>query len=371
MEERKLDKFAEILVNRTVEVEKGDNVYLAAQSTDVMPLFDKVREKVIKMGAYPHEHLIYDSQLGRAGMDYTWLKHASEEQLENISEAKLKEMEEMDVYLSIGNRDNENELNDIDSSKISKRKKHTKKLADMRRQMKWGLTRFPTDSLAQKASMSTEDFEEFVFNAVDIDWDRLEKKNKKIKELFDEAEEVQIVSKNTDLTFSIERRKGIMGNGKHNLPDGEVFYAPVTESVEGEIEFTYPGRKQGNEVRNVYLKLENGKVVDFSADKNEEFLREQLNTDEGSKYFGEFGIGTNWEIDKFTNEMGMDEKIGGTVHFALGSGFSGGVPEDEEPNDSAIHWDIVKDLRKPKGDGGKIILDGEVVQEDGEWQFDI
>jgi len=111
MKEEKLDKFAELLLNRTVELEKGDNVYLSANSMDVKPLFDKVREKVIKRGAYPHEHLIYDSQLGRAGMDYTWLKHASDQQLENTSEAKKKEMEEMDVYLTISNRDNENELN--------------------------------------------------------------------------------------------------------------------------------------------------------------------------------------------------------------------------------------------------------------------
>jgi len=162
-----------------------------------------------------------------------------------------------------------------------------------------------------------------------------------------------------------------MGNGKRNLPDGEVFYAPVTNSVEGEIRFTYPGRKQGNEVTNVWLKLENGRIVDFNADKNREFLREQINTGEGAHYFGEFGIGTNWKIDRFTNEMGLDEKMGGTVHFALGNGFNKGLPEDEEPNESAIHWDIVKDLRKPEGDGGKIIADGEVVQEDGEWQIDI
>lgn len=371
MKEQELEKFADTLVNRTVNVEKGDYVYLAAPSTEVLPLFDKVREKIIEKGAYPHEHLIYDSQLGRAGMDYNWLKKANEEQLKHKSAAKRKELENMDVYLTIGGRRNENELNNIDSSKISKRKENTKEFADIRRQMKWGLTRYPTESLAQKASMSTREFEKFVYNAIDIDWDKLEKKNQKIKELFDDGSKVQIVSKNTDLTFSIERREGITGNGKHNLPDGEVFYAPVKESVEGEINFTYPGRKQGNEVRNVHLKLENGKVVEHSADKNDEFLSEQLKTDEGSKYFGEFGIGTNWEIDKFTNEMGMDEKIHGTVHLALGSGFNESMPEGEEANDSAIHWDIVKDLRNPEGDGGKIILDGEVVQEDGKWQFDI
>lgn len=369
MKQGQLEKFAEILVERSAEIEEGDNVYLAAYSTEVLPLFDEVRRYIIEKGAYPHEHLIYDSQLGRAGMDYQWLKHASEEQLSHISEAKRKELEEMDAYINIGGRRNENELNNIDSEKISTRKRSTKELADMRREMKWALTRYPTHGMAQKASMSTESFRDFMFNAIDIDWEKLEERNAEIKKRFDRADKVRIVSEGTDLEFSLERRTGMTGEGKHNLPDGEVFYAPVKESVEGEISFTYPGRKQGNEVKNVYLKLENGRVVDFSADKNEEFLREQIRTDEGSRYFGEFGIGTNWEIDQFTNEMGLDEKIGGTVHFALGSGFQGSMPEGEEPNDSAIHWDIVKDLRKPEGDGGKIYLDGEVVMKDGDWML--
>ena len=364
-------EYAKTIVNRSAQVEKGDNVYLSAYSTETLPLFDEIRKLVIKKGAFPHEHLIYDSQLGRAGMDYDWLKNASEEQLKTISKAKRKELEEIDVYINIGGRRNENDLNSIDSSKISLRKKETKVLADMRRDMRWVLARYPTDSMAQKAAMSTQDFRKFVLDAANIDWDRLEEKNEKIKEKVDNTKELRIISKNTDIKFSLEDRKGVPTKGRRNLPDGEVFYAPVKDSVNGEIEFTYPGRKQGNEVRNVYLKIEDGEIVDFSADKNEEFLREQINTDEGSKYIGEFGIGTNWEIDRFTNEMGLDEKINGTIHLALGSGFKECMPEGEEPNNSAIHWDIVKDLRKPEGDGGKIIADGEIIQEDGEWKIDI
>lgn len=364
-------EYAKAIVDRAAEVQKGDNVYLSAYSTETLPLFDEIRRLVIERGAFPHEHLIYDSQLGRAGMDYDWLKNASEEQLKNVSEAKRKELEEIDVYINIGGRRNENDLNSVDSSKISLRKRETKVLADMRRDMRWVLARYPTHAMAQKAAMSTEDFRKFVFDAANIDWERLEEKNEKIKNVVDNADEIRIVSNNTDLSFSLKNRKGVPTKGKRNIPDGEVFYAPVKESVEGHIEFTYPGRKQGNEVRKVYLELENGKVVDFSAEKNEEFLKEQLNTDEGSKYIGEFGIGTNWKIDRFTNEMGLDEKINGTIHLALGSGFKRCMPEEEEPNDSAIHWDIVKDLRKDEGDGGKIIADGEVIQEDGEWKIDV
>ena len=370
MVEERVTGFAKVLVDKAAEVEEGDNVYLSAYSTEVLPLFDEVRKLIIKRGAYPHEHLIYDSQLGRAGMDYDWLTNASEEQLKNVSEAKRKELEEMDVYMSIGGRENERELNGVAPEKISLRKKAAKELSEMRSNLRWVLTRYPTDSLAQNADMPTKEFEEFVFSSVvDVDWEELERRNQEIKEIFDQADEVRIVSDGTDITMSLKDREGVSADGNHNIPDGEVFYAPVRDSLEGHIEFTYPGVKQGNEVRGVRLEFENGKVIDFSAETNEEYLREQLETDEGSKYIGELGIGTNRQIDRFVNEIGFDEKIGGTIHMALGKAFEDCMPEGEEPNDSAIHWDIVKDLRRPQGDGGKIILDGEVVQKDGEWVF--
>lgn len=365
-----LEEYAERIVEVNADVKEGDKVYLHAYSTDVLPLFDKVRRKIIKKGAYPHEHLIYDSQLGRAGMDYDWMKHGSKKQQQNISKAKKKELEEMDVYINLGGRKNENELNGVNTDLISLRKKSTKVLADLRRDMRWVLAQYPTDAKAQKAGMPTEEFEDLVLSAATKDLKEQRRKNEKIKKKFDKGEKVKIVSKNTEIEFSIKNREGVSSDGTdHNIPSGEVFYAPVKGSVEGYIEFTYPGRKQGNEVTGVYLEFEKGKVVDFKAEKNEEFLRNQLNTDEGSSRFGEFGIGTNREIDRFTNELGLDEKIGGTVHFALGSDFPECVPEGEERNDSSIHWDIIKDLRSGVGDGGKIILDGEVVQEDGEWQF--
>lgn len=370
MVEERIKEFARVLVERAAKIEKGDNVYLSAYSTEVLPLFDEVRRQIIKKGAFPHEHLIYDSQLGRAGLDYDWLKYASEEQLKTVSEAKKKELEEMDVYMSIGGRNNERELNGVEPEKISLRKRETKILSEMRSSLRWVLTRYPTDALAQNAGMPTQEFEEFVFSSVvDVDWDELERRNQEIKEVFDDADEVRIVSEGTDLTMSLEGRDGIAANGSHNIPDGEVFYAPHRTSLEGHIEFTYPGVKQGNEVRGVRLEFENGKVIDFSAETNEDYLREQLETDEGSKYIGELGIGTNRQIDRFVNEIGFDEKIGGTIHMALGKAFDECVPEGEEKNDSAIHWDIVKDLRQPEGDGGKIIVDGEVVQKDGEWVF--
>ncbi len=371
-EDPRIKEFARILVERGAEVKKGDNVYLLAKSIESLPLFKEVRRQIIKKGGFPHEHLLYDSQMGTGGADYDWMKHASEEQLETVSEAKMKEIEEMDAYIRLGGSGNTQELANINPEKISKRKKATEELMSKRLEKKWVATRYPTSSMAQNAGMSTQEFEEFVFEAVTrTDWDELEEKNETVKDVFDSAEEVRIKSDDTDLRFSIEGRKGVSSVGKRNMPDGEVFYAPLKESVEGEVKFTYPSMSSGNEVNGIWLKFENGKVVDFSAEKNEEFLEKMLNTDEGARYLGEFGIGTNRQITRNVKDTLFDEKIGGSIHLALGRAYEMCIPEGEEEkrNQSGIHWDIVKDFRPPHG--GKIIVDGETVQEDGEWQFDV
>lgn len=366
MTDTKIREFAKVLVEKSAEIEEGDNVYLIAKSLDSLPLFEEVRRQIIKKGAHPHEHLLYDSQIGSEGMDYDLIKYASEEQLRNVSDAKMQEMKNMDAYIRIGGNDNTKELLGLESGKISKRKKATEKILSERLKKKWVTTRWPTDGMAQSADMSTQNFRKFVFDSItEIDWDELEAKNAKIKEKFDQSSEVRIVAENTDLRFSIEGRKGEPCNGTHNIPDGEVFYAPRKYSVEGEIKFSFPGVENGTEVEGIWLKFEDGKVVDCSAEKNEKFLEDMLDTDEGAKYIGEFGIGTNRQIQTHTGNTLFDEKIGGTVHLALGRAYERSVPDGEERNTSGIHWDIVQDLR----DNGKILLDGEVVQENGEWVF--
>ncbi|MFB6217201.1 MAG: aminopeptidase, partial [Candidatus Aenigmatarchaeota archaeon] len=211
--------------------------------------------------------------------------------------------------------------------------------------------------------------EEFVVDAVtEIDWEELEKKNAEIKEIFDNAEEVRIVGEGTDLTLSLANREGIPDNGCHNVPSGEVFYAPMKESLEGRVRFSYPGIESGNEVSGIELVFENGKIVEYSAEKNEEFLEKMIETDEGSHYIGELGIGTNRQIDRYIKNTLFDEKIGGTIHLAIGRAYEKCVPEGKEANESGVHWDLVKDLR-PRAGGGKIFVDGELVQEDGEWVF--
>lgn len=370
-EDSRLKEFARILVERGAEVEKGDNVYLLAKSLESLPLFEEVRRQVIEKGGHPHEHLLYDSQIGSEGMDYDFMKHASDEQIEHMSDVKRKEIEEMDGYIRLGGGDNTRELAGIDSKKISKRKKATRELLEKRLGTKWAATRFPTESMAQNADMSTADLEELMFNAViDVDYEEMERKNARVKEKFDSGNEVRIKGKDTDLRFSIRNREGINSHGIRNFPDGEVFYAPVKDSLEGHIRFTYPAVSSGNLVHGVKLWFENGRIVDFEAERNEDTLESMIETDEGSHYIGEFGIGTNRQVTQNVNSTIPDEKMGGTIHLAIGNAYEETVPEGEERNESGIHQDIVFDMR-PHAGGGKIVLDGETVQKDGEWQFSV
>ncbi len=369
-EDPRLKKYAETLVERSAEVEKGDDVYILVKSLEALPLFEEVRRQVIDKGAFPHEKILYDTQSGEAD-DYYWLKNASNEQLERLSQAELEFMEKMDVFIKIKGIDNYRALSNVKSENISKWSETTRPIMEERLQKNWVLCTFPTEGLAQSAGLSKEELENYIMDAVNkVDWDELEEKNKKIKELFDQGSEVRIVSEDTDLKFSIENRKGVSSVGRRNIPDGEVFYAPRKRSVEGKIKFSHPVTAKGNEIGGIELELEEGEIVDFSAKTNEDFLKKIIETDEGSRYIGEFGIGTNRQIDRYLKYAAIDEKIGGTVHFAIGNAYKMNFKEEEldQRNDSSIHWDIVKDLRKKAG-GGKILLDEEVVQKDGEWVY--
>lgn len=369
-EDPRIIKFAEKLVERSTNIEKGDNVYLASEAVASKPLFEEVRRQIIKKGAIPHEHFVFDSQIGVKANCYDWIKYASEDQLDQVSETKKEEIKQMDAYIHIGGTNNSKSLTSLSSEKISTWKQTTRELLNERLQKEWVTTRYPAPGMAQKAGMSTQEYEKMVFSSVvDIDYDEIEKRNKKIKEIMDQAQEVKIESKNTELTFSLQGRKGISAHGERNMPDGEVFYAPKKHSLEGHIEFTYPGVSSGKEVAGIKLWFEDGEIVDFEASENQEHLERMINLDEGSKYIGEFGIGTNKEIDSYTKETLFDEKIDGSIHFAIGRAYEECVEDEEKRNKSTVHWDIVKDLRA-KRDGGKIIVDGEVVQEDGKWVFE-
>ena len=219
---------------------------------------------------------------------------------------------------------------------------------------------FPTPALAQDAGMTLRQFEDFLYGACLLDWSSEHRRLERHAAMFDQAEQVRIVGDGTDLTLSLAGRRMDVDAGTGNMPGGEFFGCPVETSAEGRIAFTeFPAVWQGRDVRGIRLRFEEGKVVDASADSEEEFLLATLDTDEGSRRIGELGVGCNPGITRYMRNVYFDEKIDGTVHIALGFGFAdmGGT------NESAVHWDIVKDLRN----GGRIELDGRVVQENGVW----
>jgi aminopeptidase len=224
----------------------------------------------------------------------------------------------------------------------------------------WVGCHYPTSALAQDAGMSLEQFSDFLYGSVLIDWDSERERMSGIKELFDASDEVRIVAAGTDLRIGLQGREGKVDAGGANMPGGEVFYSPVEDSAEGTIEFSeFPGVYAGREVDGIRLTFSGGRVVDASARTNEEFLVSTLDTDEGARVLGELGIGCNPGITRHMKNAAFDEKIDGTVHLAVGAGF----PEIGGTNQSVVHWDIVKDLRE----GGRLEVDGRVVQESGRW----
>jgi len=219
---------------------------------------------------------------------------------------------------------------------------------------------YPTPALAQDAGMSLPEFEDFLYGSCLVDWEAEHKRISRYAQLFDEAEEVRIVGEGTDLRLSVAGRRADVDAGTGNMPSGEFFLCPVETSAQGTIAFTeFPAQWGGRELRGVRLRFSEGRVVDASAATEEDFLLETLDTDDGARRIGELGIGCNPGIDRYMRNVYFDEKMNGTVHVALGGGFEylGGT------NTSAIHWDIVKDLRS----GGHIELDGKIVQKDGVW----
>jgi aminopeptidase len=231
---------------------------------------------------------------------------------------------------------------------------------------RWALTLFPTHAYASEAGMSLAAYEDFYYGACLADdadpvgaWARQSEETKRLADWIQGRSEVHVTGEGTDLRLGIEERTFIAADGKHNMPDGEFFTGPIEDSTEGVITFHLPATYAGREVAGVRFRFEGGRIVDASAEKGEEFLIEMLDTDDGARRLGELGIGTNYGITDGTGEILLDEKIGGTVHLAVGRSY----PETGGVNESAIHWDMICDLRK----GGELVVDGDPLQRDGQF----
>jgi aminopeptidase len=358
MADTRIKKLAELLVNHSTKIKKGDKVIISGDSL-AEPLIKEVYRLCIQKGA------IATVKVSLPGLAYTYYKYAQDHQLKYYPKISEIESKETDVFISIGAEYNTREFTNIDHKKIAVRTKVTDPISKIRLAKRWVGVDYPTQALSQDAGMSLDEYEDFLFGATNLEPKAVIRRMNNLQKIVNRTKKVRIIGKDTDLMFSINKMSAHSEYATHNVPDGEVFTAPEKYSVEGHIKFTYPAIRSGNEVEGIHLFFEKGKIVKATAEKNEKFLKAMLEMDNGSRYLGEFGIGMNPMITKFTKNLLFDEKIGGTIHLAIGMAYPECyVKNKKNGNYSALHWDIVKDFRK---EGGEIRFDGKVVMKNGKW----
>ncbi len=311
-----------------------------------------------------------ETLVGIDGLDEIFFKNASQEQLTYISPIAMQRTRTIDAFIGIWADANTRTLTGVDPAKMAAAAKAgraiSKVFADRaaKHELNWVGTLFPTNANAQDGDMSLAEYEEFVYQAGHLDapdpiavWKAVSKSQQAMVNALNKTREIRVVAPGTDLVLGVKGRKWINCDGRVNFPDGEVFTGPVEKSVNGHIRFTFPAVRQGREVVNPYLEFKDGKCVKATADKGQDFLQAMIDMDKGSCFLGELAFGTNYNITRYTRNTLFDEKIGGTVHIALGAGY----PETGNRNTSGLHWDLVVDLRQ----GGKVFADGKLMQENG------
>jgi aminopeptidase len=340
---------AQILVEYSVAIQPNERVLITMMEIETFPLARAVFSQAVRVGAYPY--IEFQSTF----LERDLLQQGNDEQISWIPEMMEMGMKWADVYIGLRGSRNPHELSNINSKKIALRKRAMGEISALREaQTRCVLIRVPNESLAQQAKMSSDDMMEFFFNATIRDWTQESQQARDLARIFESAESVH---KGTDLKFSTQGRKYRVGAGHHNMPDGEIFTAPVDNSAEGKITFEFPGVYSGQLIEDISLEFDQGQVTNATSSTNQDLLSQLVSMDEGSCRLGEFGVGTNFGITKYCYDILYDEKIGGTVHLALGRAYPacGGI------NKSALHWDIIKDLREE----GAVYLDGRKVMENG------
>ena len=357
-------KQAKILVNYSAKTKKGDRALIVADWL-AKPLALEVYRELIKAGASEvRVHFEVDEQvISRSYNEFAeaFFKYATPAQIKNYPKLADQELKGLDVWIRLYAQANTRGFSAVDTDKISQRSKVIRPLLDYRvLKTKWVITKFPTEAQAQEADMSLSDYEDFVFSAInDVDWAKKRKEQERLIVKVNATSEVHIIGPETDLKMSIKGRYAANGDGRFNMPDGEVFTSVVENSTTGFITYTYPALYLGKEFHKVQLEFQKGKVIKATADKGQEDLNKIIDVDQGGRIIGELGLGNNFAIKQFTKDILFDEKIGGSVHLALGKGYE----ETKSKNTSALHWDMIKDLRR----GGELWFDDKLVQKNGKW----
>jgi aminopeptidase len=357
MFDQRWSQLAEILVTYSTRTRPGDRMLITMMEPETFPLTLAVYEQAIRAGAYPQV------QFTSAYFERALLLHGSDDLIARVPDLERAGMEWADTYVGLRGARNPYELAGIPSERLAARKRALGTISALRNeQTRWVLVRVPNEALAQQAGMSLEALMTFFFNATLRDWEDEARQYDAIRDVLQAANSVRILGRDTDLTFSTAGRTYVVGDGHINMPDGEIYTAPVDDSAEGVVTFELPVWYAGHPVAGIRLAFHRGDVVHASAEQGEDLLRQALAMDDGARRLGEFGIGVNTGIDQFTGDIFFDEKMAGTIHLALGRAYA----ECNGINHSALHWDLVKDLRAE----GKIALDGRVVFEHGRFLLD-
>jgi aminopeptidase len=369
MADHRVERFAKLLVEYSTRIQPGDRVLIEAE-TAAAPLVRALYEHILEAGGHPHLYLTL------SGLEAVLIRKGNDPQLDYAPPFRKTAYEEFESRIRIHSKSNTKDLQGVDLERFSRRNKALSPILEtqMRRgatgEFRWCSTLFPTQAYAQDAEMSLTEYEDFVYKACYVDdpdrdpvayWESYRDEQQKAVEALKGHDRVQLRGPNCELDLSIKDRIFLNACGTANMPDGEVFTGPVEESVEGWVRFTYPAIFQGRSVEGVELHFSKGKVVEAKAEKNLDYLLKMMDSDAGARYLGEFAIGTNFAIDRFTGQILFDEKIGGSFHIALGAGY----PETGSKNKSAIHWDMICDMRQD----AEILVDGEVIYKNGQFQY--
>ncbi len=363
MTDPRIEKLARVLVRYSLGVKKGQLVRIAGPAVAAPHIVAAYRE-VLLAGAHPEVRVAVD------GLEEIYLKHASDEQISFVSDLDRMALEKFDGDLRFLGSTNTRALTRVSPDRMAKRREATRELT--RRYMeraasgalRWCVTQAPTHADAQEAEMSLSEYEDFVYTAGHMDrddpvaaWEVVAKDQAKVVSLLEPIKTLRVVGPDTDLTVSVAGRKWISAAGRHNFPDGEVFTGPVEDATRGTVRFSFPAIYGCREVTDVRLTFEGGRVTGATAAKGQEFLLAMLDLDGGARVLGEFAFGLNYDIQQWTRNILFDEKIGGTLHMALGAAY----PDTGGQNVSGLHWDMILELRN----GAEVYGDGEAIYRNG------
>ena len=360
MHDPRIEQYGRVLVETCIDVQPGWQVLVAGGALG-RPLLEEVARQIARRGAYALMRVGFGGSVV-GGSTIGWMQEAPLELLLDPAPLDVYVFKHVDGIIAIEAPENTRAVSALPGDRVSALQQGVRPALErvLKHDVAWVGGQYPTPALAQDAGMATDDFADFLYGACLLDWDAERERMRRYADRFDAAERVRIVGAGTDLTLGVAGRPFRVDAGGANMPGGEFFCSPLEDSAQGTIAFTeFPAVHAGRDVAGIRLRFEAGRVVEASATANEDFLFEMLDTDDGARRLGELGVGCNPGIQRHMRNTLFDEKMDGTVHLALGNG----IIDLGGENASAIHWDIVKDLRP----GGRIELDGEVVQADGRW----